>query len=253
MADSRAIQVANRINGMSAQDAIDFISDNIAEVGNLMRSLSGRYEGIFENLRGAYGVVLERADDIADAARDAAALADAAAEGFRRSIPNQPPTACAGGCAACCHLYVQVPPGTAAVIAQHIAAHFTPADREALREKLRAAATAAREAPDPTRLRVRCPLLGRDDRCSVYEVRPLSCRAFTSRSVARCNEVVFGDVTAGAGVEQNPAHFRIHMEATFALEQAARNRGLRDQQKGLAQALLDEMDTSDAKAIKPPA
>jgi uncharacterized protein len=236
----------NRISGMSAQDAIDFISDNIAEVGTLMRSLSGRYEGIFENLRGAYGVVLERAEDITEAARDAAALADAAAAGFRHDIPNQPAIACAGGCAACCHLYVQVPPGTAAVMAEHIAAHFTPDDRETLREKLEVAAAAAREAPDPAKLRLRCPLLGQDDRCSVYEVRPLSCRAFTSRSVTRCHEVVFGETPAGSGVEQNAAHFRIHMEATFALEQAARRRGLPDQQKGLAQALLDEMNASTA-------
>jgi Fe-S-cluster containining protein len=237
---------------MSAQDAIDFISDDIAEVGTLMRSLSGRYEGIFDNLRGAYGVVLERADSIADAARDATVLADAAAAGVRRNIPNQPAMACSSGCAACCHLYVQVPPGTAAVMAGHIAAHFTPADREALRERLTVAAAAAREAPDPTRLRLRCPLLGRDDRCSVYEVRPLSCRAFTSRSVARCHEVVFGETPAGTGVEQNAAHFRIHMEATFALEQAARHRGLPDQQKGLAQALLDEMDAFDLKKAMGP-
>ena len=237
---------------MSAQDAIDFISDDIAEVGTLMRSLSGRYEGIFDNLRGAYGVVLERADGLAEAARDATALADAAAAGFRRDIPNQPAMACSSGCAACCHLYVQVPPGTAAVMVEHIAAHFTPADRETLREKLKAAAAAAREAPDPTKLRLRCPLLGGDDRCSVYEVRPLSCRAFTSRSVTRCHEVVFGETSAG--VEQNAAHFRVHMEATFALEQAARQRGLPDQQKGLAQALLDEMDAFDLKkAVGPDA
>jgi hypothetical protein len=38
------------------------------------------------------------------------------------------------------------------------------------------------------------------------------------------------------------------MEATFALEQAARNRGLPDAQKGLAQALLDEMGTIDGSA-----
>jgi Fe-S-cluster containining protein len=232
---------------MSAQDAIDFISDDIAEVGSLMRSLSGRYEAIFDNLRGAYGVALERAGTITEAARDAAALADAAAASFRANIPNQPAVACASGCAACCHLYVQVPPGTAAAMAEHITAHFTPADRETLREKLKVAAAAVREAPDPARLRLRCPLLGGDDRCSVYEVRPLSCRAFTSRSVTRCHEVVFGENPAGTGVEQNAAHFRIHLEATSALEQAARRRGLPDQQKGLAEALLDEMDAFEMK------
>jgi Fe-S-cluster containining protein len=228
---------------MSAQDAIDFVSDNIAEVGELMRSLSGRYEGIFSNLRAAYGVAFERADNINDAARNAADIADAATASFRSNIPNQPALACASGCAACCHLYVQVPPGTAAVMVQHIATHFTPAEQNALRERLEVAAAAVRYAADPMKLRMRCVLLGADNRCTVYEVRPLSCRAFTSRSVARCQDVVFGDVPDGAGVEQNAAHYRIHMEATFALEQAARNRGLPDQQKGLAQALLDEMST----------
>jgi Fe-S-cluster containining protein len=226
---------------MSAQDAIDFVSDNIAEVGTLMRSLSGRYEGIFGNLRAAYGVVCERAAGLPEAARDVAAIADAASAKFRDDMPNQPATACSGGCAACCHLYVQVPPGIARVMAEHIATHFTPDEQSALHARLEVAATAARDAADVTKLRLRCALLGADNRCTVYDVRPLTCRAFTSRSVARCHDVVFGELPDGAGVEQNAAHFRIHMEATFALEQAARNRGLPDAQKGLAQALLDEM------------
>lgn len=236
---------------MSAQDAIDFVSDNIAEVGALMRSLSGRYEGIFGNLRAAYGVAFERAETIAEAARDASAIADAATAAIRNHIPNQPATACASGCAACCHLHVQVPPGTAAVMVQHIATHFSPGEQDALRQRLQEAAAAAREAADVTKLRRRCALLGADNRCTVYEVRPLSCRAFTSRSVARCHDVVFGEVPEGTGVEQNAAHFRIHMEATFALEQAARNRGLPDAQKGLAQALLDEMAAEESDTSSP--
>ena len=226
---------------MSAQDAIDFVSDDIAEVGDLMRSLSGRYEGIFANFRGACGVVCDRALSLPDAARDIAALADAASTQFFTQMPNQPALACSGGCAACCHLYVQVPPGVARVMADHIAAHFSPVERDALHQRLEVAATAARDAADPTKLRLRCPLLGADNRCTVYDVRPLTCRAFTSRSVSRCHDVVFGEVPEGAGVEQHAAHYRIHMEATFALEQTARNRGEPDQQKGLAQALLDEM------------
>jgi hypothetical protein len=63
--------------------------------------------------------------------------------------------------------------------------------------------------------------------------------------VVRSHDVLFGDVPEGTGVEQNAAHFGIHVEATFALEQAARNRGLPDAQKGPAQALLDEMGTGE--------
>jgi uncharacterized protein len=230
---------------MGAQDAIDFVSDKIAEVGELMRSLSGRYEGIFGNFRSACGVVCERAPSLPEAARDIADLAGAASASVYAHIPNQPLLACSSGCAACCHLYVQVPPGIARLMADHISAHFSPTERDALQGRLEIAAAAARNAADPTKLRHRCPLLGDDNRCTVYDVRPLSCRAFTSRSVARCNDVVFGDITDGSGVEQNAAHYRIHMEATFALEQAARDRGLAAKQKGLAQALLDEMGARD--------
>jgi hypothetical protein len=52
---------------------------------------------------------------------------------------------------------------------------------------------------------------------------------------------VFGD--AEGGIEQNAGHFRIHTEATFALEQAAKARGLPTEQKGLVSALLEEMGT----------
>lgn len=226
---------------MSAQDAIDFVSDDIAEVGALMRSLSGRYEAIFGNFRSACGVVCERAASLQDAARDVVDLAGAASASVYANIPNQPPLACASGCAACCHLYVQIPPGIARLMADHIATRFSPAERDALYGRLEIAAAAVRNTAEPAKLRHRCPLLGEDNRCTVYDVRPLSCRAFTSRSVARCNDVVFGDIADGTGVEQNAAHYRIHMEATFALEQAARGRGLPADQQGLAEALLAEM------------
>jgi Fe-S-cluster containining protein len=225
---------------MSAQQAIDFVADEIEGVGTLMRSLSGRYEAIFTNFRAACDVTLAQAGTLAEAARDVSAIVDAASASLRAHIPNQPAMACSSGCSACCHLHVQVPAGIATMMVAHIAAQFSSERRDALHQKLLDAAAAAGAAADPAQLRRRCALLGDDNRCSVYEVRPLTCRAFTSKSVARCHDVVFGEVAAGSGVEQNAAHYRLHMEATFALEQAARNRGLPDAQKGLAQALLDE-------------
>ena len=232
---------------MSAQNAIDFVSDNIAEVGTLMRALSGRYEGIFTGLADALRTTLAQAPTMTEAARDATDIAEAAAARFRDSIPNQPATACASGCNPCCHLYVQVPPGSAALIAGFVEATFTPAARAALQERLAVAATAFRAAPDPTRLRLRCVLLGDDNRCTVYTVRPLSCRAFTSKSLPRCQQVVFGDDRDG-GVEQNAAHFRIFTEATFALEQAAKDRGLASGQNGLVAALQEEMKNAHSGA-----
>ena len=225
---------------MDSQQASRHVAAEIESVGTLMRSLAGRYEGIFTGLAATLRETLAQSGSMADAARDALAIAEAAAASFHDNIPNQPATACASGCAPCCHLYVQVPPGSAALIATHVDATFTPDARAALLERLAGAAAAFRAAPDPTKLRLRCALLGNDDRCTVYAVRPLSCRAFTSRSLPRCQQVVFGDDRDG-GVEQNAGHFRIHTEATYALEQAAKDRGLPAEQKGLAAALLVEM------------
>ena len=232
---------------MDSQQASRHVAAEIESVGTLMRSLAGRYEGIFTGLAATLRDTLLRSGSMAEAARDAMAIAEAAAASLHDNIPNQPATACASGCAPCCHLYVQVPPGSAALIADHIAARFAPAARAALHDRLESAASALRAAPDPTRLRLRCVLLGNDDRCTVYEVRPLSCRAFTSRSLPRCQQVVFDG--ADGGIEQNAGHFRIHTEATFALEQAARDRGLPVEQKGLVAGLMEALGPPPNEAI----
>lgn len=230
---------------MDSQQASQHVAAEIENVGTLMRSLAGRYEGMFNGLAATLRGAVAESGSMADAARDALAIAEAAAASFRDNIPNQPSKACASGCSPCCHLYVQVPPGSAALIANHISAEWTPAERDALIERLEIAARRLRASSDPLSLRMRCALLGNDDRCTVYAVRPPSCRAFTSRSLPRCQQVVFGD--ADGGVEQNAGHFRIFTEATFALEEAAKSRGLPYQQKGLAPALLDEL-RNDASA-----
>ena len=231
---------------MDSNEAGRHVAAEIEGVGTLMRYLAGRYEGMFSGLAATLRETLAQSGSMAEAARDATAIAEAAASSFRDHIPNQPAMACASGCSPCCHLYVQLPPGSAALIADHIAASFSPAMRAALLDRLTEADAALRDAPDPSRLRLRCALLGNDDRCTVYEVRPLSCRAFTSKSLPRCQQVVFGD--AGGGVEQNAGHFRIFTEATFALEQTAQDRGLPAQQNGLVAALLEEIGNRNRDA-----
>ena len=231
---------------MDSNEASRRVAAEIEGVGTLMRSLAGRYEGIFSGLAATLRETLAQSGTMADAVRDTIAIAEAAAISFHDHIPNQPAMACASGCSPCCHLYVQLPPGSAALIADHIEATFPPAARTALLARLTEAGNALCDAPDPSRLRLRCALLGNDDRCTVYEVRPLSCRAFTSKSLPRCQQVVFGD--APGGVEQNAGHFRIFTEATFALEQAARDRGLPAQQQGLVVALLAELENRSSDA-----
>lgn len=228
---------------LDAADAASLVAADIAEVGLMTRTLAGRYEGIFGHFRTVLLQRLKASETMADAAWDAMALTEAATASFRSSFPNQPTYACQSGCAACCHLFVAVPPGVAAAVADHVVANFTTAQREGLQARLVTAAEAARSAEDPTALRLRCPLLGDDDRCTVYEVRPLSCRAFTSTSLPRCQQMVFGPSADARGVDQNPAQYRIHMEATVALQETARLRGLPAEQRGLASALLEALPT----------
>eukprot|EP01035_Chromulina_nebulosa_P042822 gene42822-57978_t len=73
----------NRTHPMLVQQAIAFVADDIAQVGALMRDLSGRYEAIFSNLRSALAVTLAQSPTMADAAREATALADAASAAIR--------------------------------------------------------------------------------------------------------------------------------------------------------------------------
>ncbi|MCP3446074.1 YkgJ family cysteine cluster protein [Bradyrhizobium sp. CCGUVB14] len=216
---------------------------NIAEVGALTRSLARQYEEIFVCFGTVLLETLQGTATMADAGRTAMAMADAASASFRDNFPNQPVYACRSACAACCYLFVAVPPGIAEAIAAHIEVTFSAAERAALMTRLDEAAVVAASVEDPIRLRRRCPLLGDDDRCSVYEVRPLTCRAFTSTSVAQCEQIAFDPAFATAGVKQNPALYRIHMEATSVLQETARRRGLPADQKGLARALLDAFKT----------
>lgn len=119
----------------------------------------------------------------------------APASAFRRvdaltaDAPGRGAWACVPGCTFCCHLKVLVSPSEAAVLAPRL----SDAQRE------RVAANARRAAGLPAaeyrRARIRCALLDDGDRCTAYDVRPLSCRAHTSTSVETCERVYRGEAT----------------------------------------------------------
>ena len=95
--------------------------------------------------------------------------------------------ACHEGCSTCCTLRVDVFAHEVLLVAHHIRTRFSP---EALSELLaRLAAHSERVLPltpfEHATQNVVCPLLV-DGRCSVYEVRPLSCRRHHSTDYAAC-------------------------------------------------------------------
>jgi Fe-S-cluster containining protein len=111
-------------------------------------------------------------------------LAEAAAHGER------PP--CRAGCAWCCYEPVYADQREAELIAERVS-RMPAADQERIREATRAwvatfIASPLVGVPDPhvldyRRLRLACPLL-KDGQCSVYEDRPLGCRAHIAQRTA---------------------------------------------------------------------
>lgn len=131
----------------------------------------------------------ERADEsrAAQAAAEVRSWVDEALAGFVAGGPR--PVSCRPGCTACCHyparVYAWELPGLGRVLQR-----MTRPQRERLaranRQALRRVKRARRgwrvfpEAEDARlaycRAHVRCPLLGDDDLCVAYEVRPVHCR-----------------------------------------------------------------------------
>lgn len=57
--------------------------------------------------------------------------------------------------------------------------------------------------------------------------------------------MVFGDERQRMDrIDQNPGHYRLHLEATEAFQDAAKARGLDGRQMGLVHALLDQLETA---------
>jgi Fe-S-cluster containining protein len=127
-------------------------------------------------------------------ARQARSADERAGAAHRRADGVAPaaPTACARGCAFCCHLLVNVTPSEAAVLAARV-----PDDR---REVVLANASRARGLSPGAyrRARIRCAFLDDNDECTVYDVRPLACRAHTSASRDTCERVFRGGLPGGA-------------------------------------------------------
>jgi Fe-S-cluster containining protein len=104
-----------------------------------------------------------------------------------RAAGKRPQIACAAGCSACCSQQVAVAPVEAAAIAQYVTRHFTDEEDTALVARLRALDTLTRgkTALERAHMREPCAFLV-ENRCSIYPVRPLRCRAVYSRDAGYC-------------------------------------------------------------------
>ena len=105
------------------------------------------------------------------------------------------PRACEAGCAFCCHLLVEVGEAEVAALAECLGDRL-----EGLRSRIEEGARRARglSAAEYRLARIRCALLGDDDRCVAYAARPLACRAHNSSCRATCERVFSGELPTDA-------------------------------------------------------
>jgi hypothetical protein len=120
------------------------------------------------------------------------------ADGVIAQSPDRPP-ACRAGCAHCCHQTVGVTAPEVFAIHAHLRATRTPDELDAFAGRLRAVddrtrgmATLDRVSPD-----FPCPFLV-DERCSIYEARPLACRGTNSLDASACERSLHDPVTRAA-------------------------------------------------------
>jgi Fe-S-cluster containining protein len=147
---------------------------------------------------------------VADAA---AAIAGKGMETALERDPPRPPLACAEGCDWCCHKVVGCAAPEALRIVAYLRESLSVGDMQAVVERivqrdderrvLRHDSWSARRLP--------CPLLV-NHRCSVYPVRPLTCRGFNSSDARLCERSL-----KVRDPVQIPTHGPSHQLATFVL------------------------------------
>ena len=108
----------------------------------------------------------------------------------KNSLPQ--PIVCRAGCAYCCFTQVvELTPAEALLLGQHVEQHFSAGEKQELLKRvdrnLRLKAGKGKKEAAALRPELPCPLL-RQERCSVYEVRPLLCRAMHSLDAEQCRQ-----------------------------------------------------------------
>lgn len=127
--------------------------------------------------------------------------------------------ACRQGCSLCCSLRVDVFAHEIFPLARHIRSHFTPGEISRLLERL-AQHTETVTALTPfehATTNLPCPML-QEGSCTVYEVRPHSCRRHHSQDLAAC-QFTFDHPT---DLETPAAHHReLYQTLSAAMQQNA--------------------------------
>jgi Fe-S-cluster containining protein len=117
--------------------------------------------------------------------------------------------ACRSGCTYCCMVPVAASAPEVLAVATFVRERFNEERRAALDRRVEAniAATEGMDMSQRDRVRLDCPFL-EAGKCTVYEVRPIACRGYSSYSVEDCREDF---EHPGTGVEGHTNGLREHV------------------------------------------
>jgi Fe-S-cluster containining protein len=105
------------------------------------------------------------------------------------SAPDISTLACRAGCTWCCHFSVDVRAIEVFAILDFVERTFTPEDKARVFAEIRANSVALDQLDEFERMRrnVKCPFLSQG-RCSIYTVRPQTCRNYHATSAVGCQQ-----------------------------------------------------------------
>lgn len=161
--------------------------------------------------------------------------------------PDRDRRACRAGCSSCCYLAVSVTPPEAILMAEHLRETLA---LDAFELKRARVAAFSRRVSEMTlegraRARVPCALLGDDGACTIYPVRPLGCRGWTSFNRADCDAALAAGEPGHSGPMDHVA-FAAASGVSEGLRQATRAAGLESAHYEFHGALLRAMQQPDA-------
>lgn len=148
-----------------------------------------RLEAVKEYARGFSRSVAERQDATSASrfVRRLHVMADE--EAVACQSESERAVACSPGCDFCCHRLVEATLLEVVAAAEHVRAQFSLEDHAQFRERVQAshAANAGFWTDRQEPAKAACPFLV-EHKCSVYEVRPISCRALNSFDPQPCEQ-----------------------------------------------------------------
>jgi Fe-S-cluster containining protein len=128
---------------------------------------------------------------VQDAAKNAYYWADYCCDLLEKATPVPQPPVCKSGCDFCCYNQVELSTLEALLLGNFLVARFSQESLQLLLERVKTS-LARRAGKTKVQLaamrnELPCPLL-EDGHCSIYEVRPLMCRAMHSLEVDACRQ-----------------------------------------------------------------